>query len=272
MNPSGILGLVEGAADAGHAWRFSFTLSDGRRYEERLETPGLESWLGAHVRAFLSLGGVPPTVELSSVPPGLAGERTRRAWADLIEFYAASPRAPSPVGLLPLPERPYAIPDWKLARLHPDCHVLYDGAFYSAPYRLIGRHLVVRGGPERVDLFDRDVRVARHPRSSRRGERQSDPAHYPPPGLAPLLPAPRRIRDDAARLGPSVGRLVDAILEERPVEGLRGAQGVVHLARRHGMVRLEEACRWALASGHASYRAVRYALKKGDARDSNWSA
>src|SRR5581483_2275744 len=94
MNPTSILGLVEGAADAGQAWRFRFTLSDGRRYEEWLEDPGLESWLGAHLRAFRAFSGVPPTVELSAIPPGLADERTRRAWADLIEHFADSPRAP----------------------------------------------------------------------------------------------------------------------------------------------------------------------------------
>jgi len=269
MNPTSILGLVEGAADAGQAWRFRFTLSDGRRYEEWLEDPGLESWLGAHLRAFRAFSGVPPTVELSAIPPGLADERTRRAWADLIEHFAASPREPLPDGLLPLPERPYEIPDWKLARLHPDCHVLYGGAFYSAPYRLIGRPLVVRGGAQEVTLFDRGVRVAKHPRALHPGERRSDPGHYPPPALAALLPAPRRIRDDASRLGPSVGRVVDSILGERPVEGLRAAQGVVHLARRYGMVRLEEACQWALASGHPSYRAVRYALRKGDPHDAH---
>jgi hypothetical protein len=76
-----------------------------------------------------------------------------------------------------------------------------------------------------------------------------------------MLPGPRRILHDAQRLGPSVAMLVGAMLEDRPVDGLRGAQGIVNLARRHGLVPLDAACRWALDSGQPSYRAVRYALK-----------
>jgi hypothetical protein len=255
------MGLVEGGAEGKQGWWFRFALSDGRLYEERLDAPTLPVWLSAHVRAFESLSGVPPTIELVVVPPALHEECTPLAWADLVEHYAASPRAPSPDGLLPLPEHPYAIPAWKTARLHPDCHVLFDGSFYSAPYRLIGRVLVIRGTRDSVDLYDRGQRVAHHPRALRRGERRSIPTHYPPPALAPLLPAPRRIRHDAERVGPSVARLVDTMLADRPVDALRGAQGIVNLARRHGIVPLEVACRWALNSGQPSYRAVRYALK-----------
>jgi len=255
-----MMGLVEGGSEGKREWRFRLALSDGRCYGERLESPTLQAWLSAHIRAFESLSGVPPTIELVGVPPALHEECTPLAWADLIEYYAASPRAPSPNGLLPLPGHPYTIPSWKPARLHPDCHVLFDGSYYSAPYRLIGRVLVVRGSRGFVDLYDRGQRVAHHPRALRRGERRSIWAHYPPPALAPLMPAPRRIRHDASRLGPSVAQVVGAMLADRPVDGLRGAQGVVNLARRHGIVPLEAACRWALNSGQPSYRAVRYAL------------
>ncbi|MBV8881780.1 MAG: hypothetical protein JO332_17615 [Planctomycetaceae bacterium] len=272
MVPPEILGLVQGEGEGKQAWRFRFVLSDGRRYEERLEGTTLEAWLSAHIRAFETFGGVPPTIELVAAPNDLDEDCLERAWADLIEHYAASPREPGPNGLLPLPVRPYAIPVWKAARLHPDCHVTFAGAYYSAPYRLIGRRLVIRGTEEHVDLYDRDQPVVRHARALRRGERRSVADHYPTPVLARMLPAPRRIRHDARRLGPSITRLVDTILHERPVEGLRGAQGIVHLARRYGILRVEEACLWALKAGQYSYRAVRYALKKGAGHDSNRSA
>lgn len=263
------MGHVTGEGDGKQGWRFRLLLSDGRVHSELLKQPTLESWLAAHVRAFEALGGVPPTLELADVPPGLDDDCVHQAWADLIKHYAGSPRTPGPSGLLPLPEQRYDIPTWKVARLHPDCHVTFEGGYYSAPYRLIGRPLVIRGMPEQVDLYDRDQHVARHTRTRRRAERRSIPEHYPSTVLARMLPAPRRIRHDARRLGPSVARVVDLILHERPVDGLRGAQGIVHLARRHGLLRLEEACRWALDAGQVSYRAVRYALKKGVPDDSN---
>jgi hypothetical protein len=39
------MGLVEGGSEGKHEWRFRFALSDGRRYEERLESPTLPAWL-----------------------------------------------------------------------------------------------------------------------------------------------------------------------------------------------------------------------------------
>src|SRR2546425_3362505 len=35
--------------------------------------------------------------------------------------------------LLPLPAAPYALAIWKKAKLHPDCHIVFEGSFYSAP-------------------------------------------------------------------------------------------------------------------------------------------
>src|SRR3954470_2209060 len=101
--PSSLMGLVEGGSGGTHVWRFRFALSDGRRYEERLESPALSAWLSAHIRAFESLSGVPPPIALVAAPPQLHDECTPLAWADLVEHYAASPRAPSRDGLLPLP-------------------------------------------------------------------------------------------------------------------------------------------------------------------------
>jgi transposase len=52
--------------------------------------------------------------------------------------------------LLPLPEAPYDLGVWKQAKLHPDCHVVVDEAYYSAPHRLIGQTLWVRSNGQDV--------------------------------------------------------------------------------------------------------------------------
>ena len=36
--------------------------------------------------------------------------------------------------LLPLPLSPWELAEWKQAKLHADCHVVFDGAYYSAPH------------------------------------------------------------------------------------------------------------------------------------------
>ena len=50
-------------------------------------------------------------------------------------------------GLLrPLPTAPYDMASWAEARLQRDCHLNFDRAYYSAPYRLVGQPLRIRGG------------------------------------------------------------------------------------------------------------------------------
>jgi hypothetical protein len=63
--------------------------------------------------------------------------------------------------LLPIPSAPYALATWKKAKLHPDCHVVFDHAFYTAPHRLIGHWPVITrrrghapGTPEGSTLGD----------------------------------------------------------------------------------------------------------------------
>ena len=59
------------------------------------------------------------------------------------------------------------------------------------------------------------------------------------------------------------GRLIEEMLAERPVDRLRGAQGVVGMAKKYGADRLEAACARALVFGQASYRTVASILRQG---------
>ena len=52
--------------------------------------------------------------------------------------------------LQPVPSRP-GLAEWKQAKLHPDCHVVFAGAYYSAPHRLIGQRLWVRATAVKVE-------------------------------------------------------------------------------------------------------------------------
>src|SRR5262249_36240236 len=88
----------------------------------------------------------------------------------------------------PLPPAPYDPAEWKQARLYRDCHLTFAGAYYSAPYRLVGQALWVRGGMQRVEIFTSDhQRVATHSRAHTPGERVTDLAHLPPEKIPNLL-------------------------------------------------------------------------------------
>jgi transposase len=165
--------------------------------------------------------------------------------------------------LAPLPETRYEIAVWKPVKLHPDCHVVFERAFYSAPCRLIGQELLVRATPTRVEVYHVHERVATHARARFAGERVSNIAHYPPTKLAGFLATPVRVREEARAVGEATVRLVERMLAEKPVDRLRAAQGILNLVKRYTPARVEAACRRALFCNEASYRAVKSVLSKG---------
>lgn len=165
--------------------------------------------------------------------------------------------------LKPLPASRYEVTLWKQAKLHPDCHVVFESAYYSVPHRLVGQTLWLRALPQRVEIFHEHALVATHPRAHRRGQWSTHPDHLPPEKLQGLLPEPFELRARAKLIGDSVSELVERLLGERPLDRLRSAQGILGLARRFGAERLEAACRRALAFDEVRYHTVKTILKKG---------
>jgi len=151
---------------------------------------------------------------------------------------------------------------WKRARLHPDCHVVVESAFYSAPHRLIGERLWTRATAGEVVIYHDDERIATHRRVAP-GGRSTDPAHYPPHKVAILLATPACCRGKAATIGPAAAELVGRLLDDRPLDRLRSVQAVLRLAEKHGERRLDRACRRALCFEDLRYSTVKRILVNG---------
>jgi transposase len=164
--------------------------------------------------------------------------------------------------LKPLPMTRYEVAVWKQAKLHPDCHVVFDHAYYSAPHRLIGKQMLLRATVDRIEIYYEHERLATHPRATRAGQRVSNIVHYPPTKLAGFLATPVRLREEAAAVGPKAAELIGQLLDSKPVDRLRAAQGILGLAKRYTPARLEAACRRALVFNLPSYRCVKSILEK----------
>jgi len=164
--------------------------------------------------------------------------------------------------LLPLPPTPWAPVTWKQAKLHPDCHVVFNGAYYSAPFRLVGQRLWVRGTATLVQLFHAHVLVASH-LSARPGQRRTCVEHLPPDKVHFLLQTPAWCQQRATEIGPTCAAFIATLLGDRPLDRLRSAQGVLRLAPRYGAPRLEAACARATAVGEYRYQTVKTILVSG---------
>jgi transposase len=166
--------------------------------------------------------------------------------------------------LQPLPETPYDLAVWKQAKLHRDCYVVFDNAYYSAPFRLVGQTLRVRGGGQEVHLYTSDYQlVATHERASQPGQRITNPAHLPPDKLPGLVLDRAACQAVAADVGLATTALVGRLLADPVVDRLSMARRLLRLREQVGDERLEAACARALRFDEASYKSVKRILQHG---------
>ena len=165
--------------------------------------------------------------------------------------------------LLPLPPAPYHPTLFKIATLHPDCRVIVEGSYYSAPYRLRGKKLLVQLTDTIVDIYFNHECVASHARATHKGTWRTNPSHYPPEKMAFLERTPQWCLKQAQAIGPNTHQLIHLLLERsHPLDHLRKAQGILRLREKYLPSRLEAACQRALHYGNFTYQSVKNILQK----------
>lgn len=166
--------------------------------------------------------------------------------------------------LQPLPMVPYDLAVWKRAKLHNDCYVVFDNAYYSGPFRLVGQYLYVRGGSREVRLYTSDYQlVATHERAAEPGQRQTHPDHLPPEKVAGVFLTRETCQAAAVDIGAATAEVVETLLSDPVLERLPQVRRLLAWRDRVGDERLEAACRRALHFGDPSYKTVRGILKRG---------
>lgn len=166
--------------------------------------------------------------------------------------------------LKPLPTMSYDLAVWKRVKLHRDCYVVFEQAFYSAPFRLIGQPLWVRGGSQEVRLYTaRYELVATHPRAPRAGARMTHLDHLPPEKIPGACWTREGCQALAAEVGPATVHLVETLLADPVLDRLPRVIRVLKLRERVGTPRLEAACARALYFGDLTYQTLTRILDRG---------
>jgi transposase len=165
--------------------------------------------------------------------------------------------------LKPLPDVSFELVEWKQAKLHPDCYVVFNRGYYSAPYALVDEQLWVRGTSRVVQIFHEHKLVATHVTVSKPGERRTINAHLPPHKLQFLEHDPVWCREHALAVGEKTGAFVESLLGDPALDRLRGAQATLRLAEKYGAERLEAACARAVACDAISARSLKTILARG---------
>jgi hypothetical protein len=166
--------------------------------------------------------------------------------------------------LKPLPNEPYDLAIWKQVKLHRDCYVVFEQAYYSAPFRLVGQQLWVRGGTQTVQIYTTDYQlVATHPRAPKPGQRLTNLDHLPTHKVPGITLTRESCRLRAQEIGPATQQVVAGMLNHRPEDRLRMAGRLLKLGERFGPERLEAACGRALRFDDPAYMTIKHILEKG---------
>ncbi len=169
--------------------------------------------------------------------------------------------------LQPLPPTAFTLLEIKPVKVHPDCHVVIEGSYYSVPYRYLEQTLEAHISQQTVELYAGLELVASHGRAARPGQWQTRLDDYPPAKAAFLIQTPAYCRRQADQIGPATRQVVDHLLADRPLDRLRTVQAILGLAASVGPVRLEAACARARFYGDVRYRRIKDILNAALDRD-----
>ena len=156
--------------------------------------------------------------------------RHRRFGVSRRERFEQSERA----ALKPLPAADFDDAEWKDAKLHPDCYVVVEATYYSAPHIHRGKRLRVRLTLNQVKLFLNGECLAVHPRDrSRSGRRVRIDAHFPANSLAYYEATPQQLLSQSRFIHPDFHQLVVELFNADVYGHLRRVQGLLRSATKH---------------------------------------
>jgi len=167
----------------------------------------------------------------------------------------------------PLPASKYEIREYALGTVHKNCHVYFsaDKHYYSVPYQYIGKKIKIKYTSKSLWVYYKYEEIAIH---------QRDKAHFGYTTVRDHLPAshqfvtdwhPERFIKWAKAIGPNTSELIQHILKRKqyPEQNYKSCMGVLHLEKKAGQERLENACLRALDYQMYNYSIVKRILEKG---------
>jgi len=161
--------------------------------------------------------------------------------------------------LLPLPVEPFRYYQYGERTVHLDGCVEVDAAYYGAPPGWIGRRVQVQWDLRQVRLLNPEngQLLREHLRQARGGHRikEEDRPKKTPLGTQQLL-------NRADKAGTQIGALCRGMHRQHGETAVRRILGVLSLAKKYGVARVDEACATALEVGSGDYRFVRRYLER----------
>ena len=169
--------------------------------------------------------------------------------------------------LFPIPATPFELATWKQATVQFNYHISIEKNHYSVPYEYIKQKVDVRITERVIEVFYKHVRICSHPRLyGRIGQYSTTESHMPKEHKQFVNWDADRFISWAQKIGPNTMITVKSILSGYKIEqqGYRSCMGLLKLADKYSVLRLESACKKALSyTPHPSLKSVKTILSTG---------
>ena len=169
--------------------------------------------------------------------------------------------------LAPLPEKRYEIKSYARGTVHKNSHIYFgkDKHYYSVHYRHIGKQVKIVYTDSLVEIYHKHERLAIHQRDKKKCGYTTLPDNMPSQHRFVSEWSSDKFINWAANIGEHCKAYIIAILEKKqhPEQSYKSCLGVLHLAKKYGKGRLENACKRAAGYGAYNYNMVERILKKG---------
>lgn len=165
-----------------------------------------------------------------------------------------------------LPEIGYEMRKIKQLTVMKNGHVYLtdDQHYYSVPYELIGKKLMMHYSRSKVDLFLQYELVATHKRIRSPHNYTTTPSHMPPQHRYVTEWNPPFFMEKAKAIDPVVEFFISQVLakKQHPEQSYKSCMGILSFAKRVGHTRLILACKRAHDIGLYNYKIIDDILKK----------
>lgn len=168
--------------------------------------------------------------------------------------------------LLPLPSEDYYMYSSVKCIVNTNCHISYDGNYYSVPYAYIGQEVDVIIVNNIVKIFFKEKEIALHSLcTGEKGKYITDNEHYPYSkniSSEEILP---RQREEMKQIGIHALEFFDNFIKQDNIKkyDYRSISGILSLRKQYNDFTLNQACLRANSYGALSYKVVKRICEKG---------
>jgi transposase len=169
--------------------------------------------------------------------------------------------------LLPLPTKRFELKLFAKGTVYKNSHIYLgkDKHYYSVPYKYIGKRVRIIYSDSLVEIYIKHQRIATHPRSKKRYQYTTDKEHMPSYHKFVAEWSSEKFISWASNIGEDCKQYIIGVLNKKqhPEQSYKSCLGILHLTKKVGSQRLNDACKRAQGYHTYSYKIREKILRNG---------